>query len=138
MLIYIITEAIVAVVAGILLAVCSQKADGVLYGKLDKAGRITNIVLIPVYVCLGLFCSALGFFSYPEYEGLLGVLGWIVAVMISSAPLFSGLGLGFSVVLRKKGRSKQSFAIQFAGLAASGISLILFLIFYGNLLSSLN
>ena len=138
MLIYIITEAIIAVGAGILLAVCSKKADGVVYGKLDKAGRITNIVLIPVYVCIGLFCSGLGFFSYPEYEGLLGVLGWIVAILISSAPLVSGLGLGFSVALRKKGMCKQSFAIQFAGFAAAGISLILFLIFYGNLLSSLN
>lgn len=138
MLIYIITEAIVAVVAGILLAVCSKKADGVVFRKLDKAGRITNIVLIPVYVCIGLFCSALGFFSYPEYEGILGVLGWIVAILISSAPLVSGICLGFSVALRKKGKSKQSFVIQFAGFAAAGISLILFLIFYGNLLSSLN
>lgn len=138
MLIYIIMEAIIAVAAGILLAVCSKKADGLVYGKLDKAGRITSILLIPVYVCLGLFCSALGFFSYPEYEGFLGVLGWIVAILISSAPLVSGIGLGVSVALRKKGKSKQSFAIQFAGLAAAGISLILFLIFYGNLLSSLN
>ena len=52
MFLYTVIEAIVGLVAGILLAACSKKADGVVYGKLDKAGRITNILLILVYTCL--------------------------------------------------------------------------------------
>ena len=138
MLIVIVLIAIAAVVAGILIAACSKKRDGVVYGKLDKAGRITNIVLIPVYICLALFTMAVSFFAYPEYDGFLGILGWIVTVIIISAPLSCGLGLGFSVALRKKGKSKQSFAIQFLGLAGTALSIALFCIFYGNLLSSLN
>ena len=135
---YIIIEAIVAVVAGLLIAICTKKADGVTYTKLDKAGLITNILLVPVYTFLGLFCMALGLFSNPDYDGFLGILGWIVAILISSAPLFCGLGLGLSVAMRKKGRSKQSFAVQFAGLAGAALSVILFFVFYGNLLGYIN
>ena len=138
MFLYTIIEAVVAVVAGILIAVRTKKADGMVYGKLDKACRITNVALIPVYAALSLFSMGLGIFSYPEYEGLLGILGWIVAVIISSAPLVCFVGLGFSVALRKKGRSKQSFAIQFVGFAGNGLSILLFFLFYGNLLSYLN
>ena len=133
-----IIAAIVALVAGILMAACSKKAEGVVYGKLDKAGRITNIVLIPVYIGLAIFITAVSIFTAPEYDGFLGILGWIVCVIIAIAPLFSGLGLGFSVALRKKGKSKQSFIVQFAGFAGSALSILLFVIFYGNLLSSLN
>ena len=130
--------AIAAVVAGILIAACSKKRDGVVYCKLDKAGRITNILLIPIYIFLALFSMAISMFTYPEYDGFLGILGWIVTIIIISAPLSCGLGLGFSVALRKKGKSKQSFAMQFLGLAGAALSLSLFFIFYGNLLSSLN
>ena len=37
MFLYTVIEAIVGVVAGILLAVCTKKVDGVVYGKLDKS-----------------------------------------------------------------------------------------------------
>lgn len=138
MFLYTVLEAIAAVIAGILLAACTRKADGLVYGKLDKAGRITNILLIPIYACLALFCMALAMFSYPGYDGFLGLIGWIVCILIASAPLFCGLGLGFSVSLRRKGRSRLSFAVQFAGFAGCALSIILFRIFYGNLLESLN
>ena len=138
MLIYIIMEAIIAVAAGILLAVCSKKADGVVYGKLDKAGRLINIVLIFVYAILSPFYLFLGMISGPGCEGFLWVVGGVVSIIIASAALICGLGLGFSVALRKRGKSKLSFAVQFAGLVSIGISFLLFFIFYGNLLSSLN
>ena len=130
--------AIVALIAGILLAACTKKAEGVVYGKLDKAGRITNIVLIPLYIFLTIFCIAISMFSNPRYDGFLGIVGWIVCVIIASAPLSCGLGLGFSASLRKKGRSKLSFILQFAGIAGSALSIGLFMLFYGNLLKSLN
>ena len=133
-----IIAAIVALVAGILMAACSKKAEGVTYGKLDKVGRITNIVLIPVYIGLAIFTAAVSIFTAPGYDGFLGILGWIVCVIIAIAPLFSGLGLGFAVVLRKKGKSKQSFAVQFAGIAGFALSLALFIGNFGNLLASLN
>ena len=129
---------IVAVIAGILIAVRAKKADDVVYGKLDKAGRIINILLIPGYICFALFSIALSLFTAPGYDGFLGILGWIVCIIITSAPLFSGLGLGFSVSLRKKGRSKMSFLVQFAGVAGFALSVIMFVVFYGNLLDSLN
>ena len=138
MYIYIVIQAIVAVVAGILLAACSKKTEGVVYGKLDRAGRITNIVLIPVYACLSLFCMGLGIFCNPGYDGFLRILGWIVSFIIPSAPLFCFIGLGLSVALRKKGRSKQSFAVQFVGFAGSALSIIMFFVFYGNLLKYIN
>ena len=138
MYLYTVIESVVAVVAGIVIAICTKKADGVVYGALDKAGRITNILLIPVYVCLSPLYLFLGMISNPRYDGFLGILGWIVAVIIASAALFCGLGLGFSVALRKKGRSKLSFAVQFAGVAGIGLTLAFYFIFTGNLLKYLN
>ena len=67
MFLYIIIVAIVAVIAGVLIAACSKKSQDIVYTKLDKAGRITNIVLIPVYVLLSLFCIVIGIFCYPGY-----------------------------------------------------------------------
>ena len=135
---YTVIEAVVGVIAAIALAVRSRKADGVVYGKLDKAGRITNILLIPVYVCLAPLYMFLGMISCPEYDGFLGLLGWIVSIISASAALICGLGLGFSVFLRKKGKSRLSFAIQFAGVAAIGLTVGMYYLFSGNLLSTLN
>lgn len=138
MFLYTVIEAVIAVIAGIFLAVCTQKADGVVYGKLDKAGRIVNILLIPVYVCLAPLYMFLGMISTPDYDGFLGILGWIVSIINASAALFCGLGLGFSVALRKKGKRKLSFAVQFAGVLGIGLTVGMYYLFAGNLLSSLN
>ena len=138
MFLYTIIEAIAAVVALILLAVCTKKSDGVIYNKLDKAGRITNIVLIPIYVFLLPICLFLGMISHPAYEGFWGLIGWIVSIINASAALFCGLGLGFSVALRKKGKSKLSFAVQFAGFVGIALTVVLYMLFAGNLLKSLN
>ena len=138
MYLYTVIEAVVGVVAGLVIALGTKKADGVVYGKLDKAGRITNILLIPVYACLLPLCLFLGMISNPRYDGFLGILGWIVAVIIASAALFCGLGLGFSVAFRKKGRSKLSFAVQFAGVGGIGLTLAFYFLFTGNLLKYLN
>ena len=138
MFLYTTIEAVIAVIAGILIAVCTKKSQDVAYSKLDKAGRIINILLIPVYVCLAPLYMFLAMIANPRYDGFLGILGWIVAVIMGSAALFCGLGLGFSVALRKKGKSKLSFAVQFAGVLGIAINLLLFFIFYGNLLRPIN
>lgn len=138
MFLYTTIAAAVAVIAGILLAVCTKKAQDVTYTKLDKAGRITNILLLFLYVCLSPLYLFLAMIARPDYEGFLGILGWVVAGIMGAAPLFCGLGLGFSVALRKKGRSKLSFAVQFAGVLGIAINLVLFFLLYGNLLAPLN
>ena len=138
MFLYTVVAAFIAVAAGILLAARTKKADGVIYGKLDRAGRITNILLIVVYACLSPLYLFLGMISYPNHEGFLGILGWIVSVINGSAALFCGLGLGFSVALRKKGKSKASFLAQFAGVAGLGVTFLFFVLFYGNLFATLN
>ena len=130
--------AIAAVLAHILLAVCTKRPEEVVYGKLDKAGRITNLLLIPIYAGTSVYCMALSIFCNPAYDGLLGVLGWVVSILIAAAPLYCGLSLGFSTALRKKGKSKLSFWVQFAGFIGCILSFLLFVIFYGNLLKSLN
>ena len=50
-----IMEAIVAVAAGILIAVCTKKADGVTCRRLDWIGRGTNILLLLFYVGFSFF-----------------------------------------------------------------------------------
>ena len=138
MFLYTSIVAAVAVIAGILLAVCTKKPEDITDTKLDKAGRVTNILLLLVYVCLSPLYLFLAMIANPRYDGFLGILGWIVAVIMSSTPLFCCLGLGFSVALRKKGKSKLSFAVQFSGVLGIAINLILFFLFYGNLLRPLN
>lgn len=93
MFLYTIIEAIAAVVVGILVAVCTKRADGVSYGKLDKIGRFTNILLLLFYVGFSFFYLFLGAIANPRYDGFLGVLGWIVSIIMASAALFCGIGL---------------------------------------------
>ena len=138
MFLYTVTEAVIAVIAGILIAVCTKRADGVTYGKLDKIGRVTNILLLLVYIGFSYVYLFLGMIANPRYDGFLGVLGWIVAIIMASAALPCGIGIGLSVAFRKKGYRKLSFATQFAGLLGIVLRLLLLFAFYGNLLRPLN
>ena len=139
MVIYLIAELIAGLVAGILIAVLTKKSEGIVYNKLDKIGRITNIILLLIYACLSPLALGVGLFSYPEHDtGFLALLGWIITVINSSAMLFCCLGLGYSVAFRKKGKSKLSFAVQFVGLAAIGLAVGFFILLEDILLSSLN
>ena len=138
MFLYVIIEAVIAIIGGIFLAASTKKTEGVIYGKLDKAGRITNILLILIYAGLSPLYLFLGMISSPRHDGLLGILGWIVSIVIGSAALFCGLGLGFSVRFRKQGKSKLSFWVQFAGFSGIGLTVGLYCLLAGNLLRYLN
>ena len=138
MYLYTVVEAVVAVIAGILIAVCTKKKDGVIYGKLDKIGQVTNIFLLLFYVGFSYVYLFLGMIANPRYDGFLGILGWTVSVVMASAALFCGVGLGLSVAFRKRGRSCLSFAVQFLGVGGIGLTVALFFAFYGNLLRPLN
>ena len=138
MYLYTVILATVSAIAGLCLAIFTKKPEHVTYGKLDKAGRITNLLLIPVYLYFAPLYLFLGMIANPAYEGFLGLLGWIVSIILASASAFCCLGLGFSVALRKKGKSKLSFAVQFAGVFGIGLTVALYFIFTGNLLRYLN
>ena len=138
MYLYILLSALAGIIAGFVIAIRTKKQDGLTYGKLDKAGRVTNIILTIVYVCLSPLYMIIGALCYPAYGGFWGILGWIISFVISSAALICALSIGFSVALRKKGQSKKSFAVQFAGLAGIALAILLVAAFYGNLLDTLN
>ncbi len=138
MFLYTVLEAIAAVIAGILIAVRTKKPEHVTYNKLDKAGKVTNILLSILYIATSYIYLFLGMISGSGEEGFLGIIGWIISIVIASASIFCWLGIGFSVAWRKKGKSKQSFAVQFAGVFGIALSIILYVVFAGNLVSSLN
>lgn len=138
MFLYTVLAALGAIVAGILLAACTKKSKDVSYGKLDKIGRITNILLLILYTCLSPFYMFVGMICSSYQDGFLGVIGWILSIICASASVFCGLGLGFSVSLRKKGKSKLSFAVQFAGVIGIALTVLLYILFVGSLIAPLN
>lgn len=135
--IYVFIEAIIGIIAGVLFATRTKKAEGVTYSKLDRVGAVINSVFFPLYVFALPFCLTIGWLSHPNHDGILGVLGWMVSFFTSSAPLFCGLSLGISVALRKRGKGKLGFAIQFVGAIAIILTFVLFFSLYGNLLAPL-
>ena len=138
MIIYLLLEAIVGIVAGIWIAVRTKKSQEVTYGTLDKVGIATNIILIPIYVILSPVYLFLGLLGEPDCEGILWILALLIGIIVASASMFCSLGLGFSVALRKKGKSKLSFIVQFAGFVGIALTIILYGLFEGSLLSTLN
>ena len=139
MYLYFLLAAIAGLVAGIVIAKRAKKADGVVYSTLDKVGRVTNILLIPVYAIVSIFCTFIVMLGYiPDGEGILAVLAWILAIIGATGPALCGIGLGVSSALRKKGKSTLSFWAQFAGVAGLAITILFFVLFCGNLFGSLN
>jgi hypothetical protein len=138
MFVYTLLATIVGIVGGIVLAARGKRADGVTYGTLDKAGIVTNILLTVLYAMASPVCLFLGALSEPYGEGILWIPSMIVCLIAASATLFCGLGLGFSVMLRKKGRGKLSFAVQFAGIVGIALTFLLHVVFTGTLIRPLN
>ena len=138
MFLYTVIEAVVGIVAGLLIAICVKRSADVRYGTLDKVGIATNILLIPVYACLSPFYLFLGMISEPNAEGILLIPSMAVCLTIASAAMVSGLGLGCSVALRKRGRSGLSFAVQFAGFVGVALTVLLYTIFLDSLVAPLN
>ena len=138
MYIYVAASVLASIIAGIIIAACSKRVAGVTYNTLDNVGVITNFALIPTYILGSPLCMFLASLFCPAYEGFWGIIGWIVSFIGASGPALCALGLGWSVSLRRKGKSKASFCIQFAGVAGLLLTLAIFFLFYGNLLDTLN
>lgn len=138
MFLYTLITLIVGCAAGIFFIAKTKKPAELEYTPLDKAGVVSNIVLIPVYALMCPLFLFIGTLAAPAHDGLLAVAGWIVAVLVASPMLFFGSGLGASTALRRRGRRTAAFVVQFVGIAAAVVALILFSAFYGNLLTTLN
>ena len=138
MFVYVILEALVGIIAGLVLAIRTKKDASVTYGSLDRFGKFTNILLLVVYVCASPLYMFIGMICAPAQDGVLGILGWIISIVCASAAFFCFLGLGLSVMWRKHGKSGKSFAVQFMGVISIALTVALYLIFEGTLLQTLN
>ena len=70
-----------------------KKAGGVTYNKQDKIGQVINIFMLLFYVAFSFFYLFLGIIDNPQYDGVLGILGWIVSIIMASAAMICGIGL---------------------------------------------
>ena len=139
MFLYYALVSIVGLIAGIVIAARSKRTEGVVYGTLDKIGIATNIILIPVYLVLITFFFFLVMLGMnPVNGGFFGIISWIVSIICSSSPALCGLGLGASVAWRKKGMSKKSFWVQFAGIAGFAFVILIFILIGDVVFASLN
>ena len=104
MFLYYALAVIACIVAGVIIAVRSRKAEGVSYGVLDKVGIVTNILLIPAYIVVSFFCLFLVMLGMnPDGEGFMLVVIVLVSAITYTSSAIWGLGLGASVALRRKG-----------------------------------
>ena len=138
MFLYTVLAALAGIVAGLLLAVCTKRSENVTYQALDRVGKITNIVLLGAYTLAAPFYMFLGMICTCEQQGVMGVIGWGVCIVCASAALVCYTGLGASVALRKKGKRVLSFILQFAGGISIGLTVLLYILFVGTLISPLN
>ncbi len=95
--------------------------------KLDKFGRVFNIILSVAYIPLSLFSWLLQMASEstidatnPLYKTLINVF----CVISFFIPLLCIVGIIMSVILRKKGYSIFSFVIQFVPLVLFILNLV--------------
>ena len=133
MLLYVLLQAVAGVIAGILIAACAKRSENVVYGVLDKIGRVTNIILLVIYTLVSYPFTLLGIVCCVNFVKKWGAFGWIVSIICVSCVLICGLGLGFSVALRKKGKKIQSFIMQFAGLLSFVFTFLMFAFFCDTL-----
>ena len=138
MFVYVVLEALVGVIAGLLLATRTKKDVRISYGSLDRFGMLTNIILFIAYLCTSPLYMFIGMICAPAQDGVLGIIGWIISIVCASAAFFCFLGLGLSVMWRQQGKSGKSFAVQFTGVISIALTVALYVIFEGTLLQTLN
>ena len=99
--------------------------------KLDKAGFICNTILSILYIPVSFF----SFLSFMASELTIGSTNRVFIILINIyclismlIPLFCIAGILISVILRKKGHSVLSFAVQFLPLIIFGVNLLLLVV----------
>ena len=96
--------------------------------KLDKIGKIFNIILGVTYIPLSLFGWLLQMASESTIDAtnpLYITLIEIFCIISFFVPLLCIVGIVISIILRKKGYSKSSFIVQFIPLVIFILNLIL-------------
>ena len=95
--------------------------------KLDKVGRVFNVILLVVYIPLSLVSFLFGMASEatigatnPLFITLINI--FCVITMVNSLLFF--VGIIMSVILRRKGYSVPSFVVQFIPLAIFILNLV--------------
>jgi hypothetical protein len=108
---------VAGIAIGIILVVRARKREAVTYTVLDRVSMVTNVMLCVVYFLLSLIMllmasiTGTGLYASPVQKFLTHVF----AGLIAATPIYCGIALGMSVLLRRKGRSVAGFLIQFAG-----------------------
>ena len=119
----------ITVVVAFVIAFFIHKKKDYEYNELDKKGVVFNIILSVIYIPM----SIAGVFTVFFADNLSGftqtklALLYIAIYIGLSIPLASIVSIFTSVVARKRGKSKFSFAVQFIPIAIFIIA-VLFLI----------
>ena len=117
---------IIAVIA-LVVAFIIPKKKGYEYTKLDRTGAILNIVLLVLYFVMSVIGITTVFFSDSTAtmsESKYNLMITVISIGVS-IPLLAIASLFASVVLRKRGKSKLSFCVQFFPLLFFIIMMIL-------------
>ena len=96
--------------------------------KLDKIGKIFNVILGITYIPLSLFSWLLQMASEITMEATNSIYITLInvfCVVCFIIPLLCIAGIIVSVILREKGYSKSSFIVQFVPLAIFILNIIL-------------
>lgn len=118
---------IIAVVALLIIALLIPQKKGYECNRLDKKGKILNIILSYVYIPLSILGVFMIFFA-DNPIGLTPMRLKLLYTAISfgvSMPFVSVISIFISIVTRKRGKSKFSFAIQFLPTAVFIIAIVL-------------
>ena len=96
--------------------------------KLSRITKFTNIVLALLYVPFSIYCFLLQMAS----ESTLGAVNQLYITLIETfslvtafIPVFCIIGIVLSVILRKKGCFKLSFAVQFLPVIIFALNMVL-------------
>ncbi len=103
--------------------------------KIDKLGKIFNIILSVLYIPLSLFSWLMQMVSVDTIDATNPLyITWINIFCIISflIPLLCIAGIVVSVLLRRKGHSVSSFIVQFIPLAVFILNLVF--LFFADLI----
>jgi hypothetical protein len=105
------------IAVGIWLVVRAKKGETAVPTVLDKVSWVTNIIMIPVYFIFSMLMLLMASITEASYgSGIVQeIFARIFSCIIAATPIYCGIALGMSVALRKKGRSRAGFFVQFAG-----------------------
>lgn len=119
-------EVLGILIGAIVVPIVVPRKKGYKYNTLDKVGIATNVVLSLLYVPLSWAgITMLFFFDNPEVNVVQLVILYISVIMGISIPIMSMLSIASSVILRKRGFSKISFAVQFVPIALFVLAVLL-------------